>query len=65
MGGPPGQPVLGVAALAQVDELADDVAGAPVAVEVEGLARWLVTSQVLQSTEIASPSTRRQRCWSW
>ena len=65
MGGPPGQLVLGVAALAQVDQLADHVAGPSLAVQVQRFAVPGVASQVLQSTEIASPSTRRQRCWSW
>jgi hypothetical protein len=60
-----GQLVLGVAALAQVDQLPDEVAGRPEASRCGGSPWGLVTSQVLQSTEIASPSTRRQRCWSW
>jgi hypothetical protein len=65
VGGPPDQLVLGVAALAQVDELADDVAGPPVAVEVEGLAARVGDQPGVAEHQIASPSTRRQRCWSW
>ena len=39
--------------------------GRPWPSRCSGSPRWVVASQVLQSTEIASPSTRRQRCWSW